>query len=52
MMNNPASVGLANAGPNDGNVPTQYAASTASDQTMKFASTFCQQLRTLQVPSR
>ena len=33
---------------NDGNVPTQYAASTASDQTLKA---FCQQLRTLQVPS-
>ena len=34
---------------NDGNVPTQYAASTASNRTMKA---FCQQLRTLQVPSR
>ena len=34
---------------NDGNVPTQYAASTASDRTVKA---FCQQLRTLQVPSR
>ena len=34
---------------NDGNVPTQYADSTASDRTVKA---FCQQLRTLQVPSR
>ena len=34
---------------NDGNVPTQYPVSTASDRTVKA---FCQQLRTLQVPSR
>ena len=38
----------------DGNVPTQYAASTASVRTVKFAWTFCQQLhvQTLQVLSR
>ena len=33
---------------NDGNVPTQCAASTASHQTIKFVSAFCQQLRTSQ----
>ena len=37
---------------NDGNVPTQCAASTASGRTVEFVQAFCQQLRTLQVPSR
>ena len=33
----------------NGNMPTQYAVSTANDRTVKFAYVFCQQLRTLQV---
>ena len=36
---------------NDGNVPTQYVASRTSNETVNFALTFCQQLKTLQVPS-